>query len=78
LVEHIKRNLKKGYDINSLKWALINQGHSKTEVEKALAIAEEEVGRERPRQIAMPEPKTEIMQEEPKEEKKGFWKKIFG
>ena len=36
LIEYIKNNLKKGYTKDSLKWALINQGHSKLEVEKAL------------------------------------------
>ena len=28
LAEYFKRNLKKGYTADSLKWALINQGYS--------------------------------------------------
>jgi len=36
LVDYIKKNLKKGYTKEALKWALINQGYSKLEVERAL------------------------------------------
>ena len=36
LAEYIKKNLRKGYTKESLKWALVNQGHSKLEVEKAM------------------------------------------
>ena len=38
LVDYIKRNLKKGYTEDSLKWALVNQGNSKIEVERAIEI----------------------------------------
>ena len=40
LAEYLKKNLKKGYTKESLKWALVNQGHSKIEVEKAIALVD--------------------------------------
>ena len=36
LVTYIKKNLKKGYTKESLRWALVDQGHSRTEIEKSL------------------------------------------
>ncbi len=43
LVSYIKKNLKKGYTKESLKWALISQGYSKIEVEKAINRVDEEL-----------------------------------
>ncbi len=43
LVNYIKRNLKKGYTKESLKWALISQGYSKIEVEKAIERVDSEL-----------------------------------
>lgn len=48
LVDYIKKNLKKGYTKESLRWALIGQEHSKMEVERALNRAEEELAKEAP------------------------------
>ena len=36
LIEYIDKNLKKGYKMEDLKWALINQGNSRLSVEKAI------------------------------------------
>ncbi len=38
IVEYLEKNLKKGYKIDGLKWALINQKYSKTEIDKAVDI----------------------------------------
>ena len=77
---YIKKNLKKGYTKESLKWALVNQGYSKLEVEKAVNEAEAELAREAPVLKSKPEITYEVL--EPKdaivEEKKSFWKRIFG
>ena len=77
---YIKKNLKKGYTKESLKWALVNQGYSKLEVEKAINEAEAELSKEAPVLKSKPEITYEVL--EPKdavvEEKKPFWKRIFG
>ncbi len=49
LVDYFKKNLAKGYTIESLKWALINQGYSRTEVERAIKLTNEELAREAPK-----------------------------
>lgn len=82
LTDYIKKNLKKGYTQESLRWALVDQGHSKFEIEKAFKRAEEEFAREAPVLKTRPEIKYEIV--EPKEiahvkpQKSPFWRKIFG
>lgn len=80
LSDYIKKNLKKGYTKESLKWALVNQGHSKLEVEKAIKKAELELARDAP--ILQTKPEISYQVVEPKdaivEEKKSFFKKLFG
>jgi uncharacterized protein Smg (DUF494 family) len=79
IVDYIKKNTGKGYTKDSLKWALINQGYMKIEVEKAFKIAEEEMNRtpiSRPQ--AIPVQPAPTMQIEPEPEKVSFWKRWFG
>ena len=79
LVNYIKKNLKKGYTKESLKWALFAQGHSKIEIERAFDRAEEEMAMDAPILKTKPEITYEIVEPKmPKEEKKSFWKKWFG
>ena len=37
LVNYIEKNLKKGYKLEELKWALTTQKHSRIEIEKAIS-----------------------------------------
>ncbi len=82
LVIYIIKNLKKGYTKESLKWALVNQGYSKLEIEKAVIKADEELANQAPILKTKPEIKYEIV--EPKlsadeiEKKDSFWKRLFG
>ena len=80
LVEYFKKNLKKGYTIDSLKWALLGQGYSKTAVERAIEQMNKELAREAPVLKERPIIKYEIIGEndKPIEIKKSLWKKIFG
>ena len=75
LSEYIKKNLKKGYTTESLRWALVNQGYSRMEVERALRKAEEDLTASAPILRAKPHIEHKII---PVEEKKSFWKKWFG
>jgi len=43
LVRHIKKNLSKEYKEDSIRWALINQGYSRTTVDKAMNQAIKEI-----------------------------------
>ncbi len=74
LVSYLKKNAAKGYPMESLKWALINQGYSRTLVGKAIKLANEELALQAPKLVEKPVIQVEI---EPKiEEKTGFWQKI--
>ena len=77
LVEYIKSNLKKGYTKDSLRWALVGQGYSKLEVERALKIVDQKLAEEAPVLKTKPDIKYEVV--EPKEyATKPWWKKILG
>ena len=83
VVSYIKNNLKKGYTKESLKVALIRQGHSKLEITRAFRRVEEELAREAP--ILKTKPKITYEIVEPKTDtsvkinlnKKSFWKRFF-
>ena len=82
LVNYVKKNLKKGYTKESLKWALISQGYSKIEVIKAIKRVDEELSMEAPLIKEKPVIKYEVIQPknidvEPGAFKK-FLKKLFG
>ena len=78
IINYIKRNLKKGYTKESLKWALLNQGYSKFEIERSLRKVDFELAQEAPPLEAKPIIKREIINKRPHEEKKGFWRRLFG
>ena len=61
LVDYIKKNLAKGYTLESLKWALINhQDYSKIAVEKAIKVANEQLAKQAPKINEKPKIKVEV------------------
>lgn len=79
LIRYIKKNLSKGYTLESLKWALIEQGYSRSEVDRAIKLVHEELAKNAPK--LKDKPKITVTRESiypaiPIEEKKGFWIKI--
>lgn len=49
LVNYFKKNLSKGYTVEALKWALINQDYSRTAVKRALKQANKELADKAPK-----------------------------
>ena len=83
LISYIKKNLKKGYTKESLRWALMNQGYSKIEVEKALKKVDLELAEKAPLLQTKPEINYEVVEPEEYTTKiniqhKPFWKKFLG
>lgn len=80
LAEYFKKNLRKGYTADSLKWALINQGYQRTSVEKAVELANQELAKEAPVLKEEPVITHEIIDEtgKPVEVKKSWWKRLLG
>jgi hypothetical protein len=85
LSDSIKKNLEKGYDEESLKWALIKQGYSRTIIEIAIKNAKEQINSNSEAKIISDKPfiKHEIYDEEDNliksftHKKKSWWQKIF-
>ncbi|MBU1252226.1 MAG: hypothetical protein KJ905_01860 [Nanoarchaeota archaeon] len=79
LVDYVGRNVKKGYTIESLRWALVGQGYSRTSVEKAIEEFNKELARQAPVLKEKPVIKYEILDENnnPIEIAMSWWKKFF-
>ena len=77
MADYIKKNLRKGYTKESLKWALVTQGHSRLEVEKGMRLVDAELASEAPVLKTKPIINYEVIEVQP-EEKKSFWKRLFG
>lgn len=81
LNEYIKRNLKKGYTPDSLKWALISQGYSRVSVERAIKEVNKELAKKAPILKERPVIKYEILDEKNQPiviKKPSFWRRVFG
>lgn len=48
LAEYIEENLEKGYNLDALRYSLINQGYSKISVERAIERANEKIAQKIP------------------------------
>lgn len=79
LIEYFKRNLKKGYNSDTLKWALISQDYSRTAVEQALEEAQKELAEKAPVFKEKPVIKYQLIDENnnPIHFRKPFWKRLF-
>jgi hypothetical protein len=84
LINYIKKNLKKGYTKESLRWALINQDYSKLEVEKAIKRVDQELAMKAPILKTKPIIRHEIINSEenivtikPIAKKLSFWTRFF-
>lgn len=80
LVNYFKKNLAKGYTVDALKFALINQGYSKIMVERAIQQTNNELSKKAPILKEKPQIKYEIIDENNKSItiKKPLWKRILG
>lgn len=74
LANYIKKNISKGYTQESLKWALINQGYTRVEVDKAITLANQELAKQAPVLVEKPIIKVETIP--PAQLEKSFWKKF--
>ncbi len=82
LVIYMKRNLAKGYTVDSLRIALIRQGYTKTEVDKVIEETHRQLALEAPTIKEKPRIDYELYDENDNAikvtPKKSFWKSLFG
>jgi len=83
ILDYFEKNLKKGYKLDDLKYMLLSQGYSKTEVGEAIKIMEEK--RKKDQEVAKKEEEKRLkmqIHEEIKQvneqQKKGFFGRLFG
>jgi DNA-binding transcriptional MerR regulator len=91
LADYIKRNLSKGYTLDSLKIALENQDYSRSSIDRAIRLVNEQLARQAPIMKEKPKIIYEIIKDEIKEvgkekkhkkhskseKKKNFLKRLF-
>lgn len=77
LAEYIKKNLSKGYTLDSLRIALENQDYSKIAIEKAIKLATEQLAKEAPKIKEKPIIKYEVVSKHDYEPKKNFFRRLF-
>lgn len=87
LSEYIKKNLKKGYTLDSLRFSLLNQGYSKISIENAIDVVNKQIAEEIPPIEERPEITYKVIADTHEdleyvkvslETKKGFFKRLFG
>ncbi len=79
IIDYLKRNTKKGYPVQTLRFALINQGYLRPLVDEAIEQAMKELAKEAP--VLKESPKIEhevVVDDTPVVVKKSFWKRLFG
>ena len=79
IVDYFKKNLKKGYTEDSLRWSLVKQGYSRVAVENAIKQTNKELSEEAPI-LEKPVITREVFDESKIsiKTKKSWWKRIFG
>ena len=78
ILDYLERNMSKGYSLESLKWALVQQGYSKLEVEKAMQQINKKLSIKPKVEEAKPEITYQSEPIIPEPEKKSFWGRLFG
>ena len=80
LLNYFKKNISKGYTVDTLKWALIKQGNSRTAVDWALETAQKEMAEKAPLLTEKPKIDYEAFNEnnQPAPIKKSWWRRLFG
>ncbi len=59
LINYVENNISKGYTLESLKWALIEQGYSRSSVKKAVKKVNEKLAKKAPKLKEKPRIKVE-------------------
>lgn len=74
LANYIKKNISRGYTVDSLRVALMEQNYSRSSIERAIQLANEQLAMQAPKMIEKPVIKVET--EPPIPEQAGFWSKL--
>ena len=80
IADYIKRNLAKGYTIDSLRFSLQSQGYSRLSIDNAIKLANEQLAEKAPIMKEKPQITFKVITPDSTytyEKKHGFLKRIF-
>ena len=80
IADHIKRNLAKGYTMDSLRFSLQSQGYSRLSIDNAIKLANEQLAAQAPTMNEKPQITFKVITPDSTytyEKKHGFFRKIF-
>lgn len=80
LADYIKKNLAKGYTMDSLRFSLQSQGYSRVSIENAIRLANEQLAAAAPEMKEKPQILYKVVTPDSTytyEKKRGFFKRIF-
>lgn len=79
LYDYLRKNMAKGYDPESLKWALVSQGYSRNDIDKAINDIKGEIEASKRASEEKPIVKYEVFDANNQQvyPQKPWWKKIF-
>lgn len=78
LLDYFRKNISKGYTVESLKLALLKQGYPKVAVDRAVKSINDELAKKAPILKEQAPATTEIITEDSEPVKKSFWRRLFG
>ena len=79
LAEHIKKNIKKGYTLDAMRYSLIGQGYSRLSVDQAINLANAQLSAQAPPMKEKPQITHKIIDNSSEKmltTKKSFWQKL--
>ena len=79
LMDYLRKNMQKGYNTESLRWALVDQGYSRTMIDSAIKEVNGEIlklSAQREKPVITHEVVGE--NDQPLAPKKSWWKSFFG
>lgn len=79
LTDYLRKNMSKGYNIESLRWALVSQGYTRTDIDKAIEEVNREMEAAKKKLEEKPVVKYEVFDNDNQQvyPQKPWWKKIF-
>ncbi|MBR9704485.1 hypothetical protein GOV12_03680 [Candidatus Pacearchaeota archaeon] len=80
LADYIKKNLAKGYTLDSLKYSLLSQGYSRISVDNAIELVNQQLAKSAPKMREKPQITYKVITDNETyvyEKKHGFFEKLF-
>ncbi len=79
IIDYLKKNIRKGYPVQTLRFALINQGYMRPMVDESIEQAMKELAKEAPVLKEKPQIEHEVVEDDViVPVKKSWWRRLLG